>query len=66
MKNIKNSGLQESYLKLIEDSEKLELISGAGWTSVAKSIVSCSILSIALGNNGWVCTWTSECQKSCK
>lgn len=66
MKNLKNSGLQEDYLSLIEETKDLELISGAGWGGVAKSITSCSILSITLGNNGWVCTWTAECQKGCK
>ena len=66
MKNLKNSGLQEDYLKLVDVSKELELISGAGWTGVAKSLVSCSLVSITLGNNGWVCTWTAECQSNCR
>ena len=65
MEKIEKSGLQKEYLKLIDDIDNLELISGAGWQGVAKSITSCSILSFVLGNNGFVCTWTVECQSNC-
>ncbi|MEY8584777.1 plantaricin C family lantibiotic [Lactobacillus sp. AN1001] len=67
MENLKKSGLHDDFLKLIDDTEKVELTSGAsGWTGVAKSIVSCSVASFILGNKGWVCTWTVECQSTCK
>lgn len=66
MKDFKKLGLENELLSLVEDAEQLELMSGAGWTGVAKSITSCSLISFALGNNGWVCTWTAECQSTCK
>lgn len=66
MKELKKIGLEDELFTLIEDTEQLELMSGAGWTGVAKSILSCSLLSLALGNDGWICTWTAECQATCK
>lgn len=66
MKEFKKLGLENELLNLIEDTEQLELVSGAGWTGVAKSLTSCSLASFILGNDGWVCTWTAECQATCK
>ncbi|HGI2018209.1 plantaricin C family lantibiotic [Streptococcus gallolyticus subsp. gallolyticus] len=66
MNEFKKLGLENELFNLIEDTEQLELMSGAGWTGVAKSITSCSLLSIGLGNDGWVCTWTAECQATCR
>lgn len=65
MENIKKSGLEEEYLKLVDDVDDLELISGAGWKDAVKSITSCSIASFVLGNDGYVCTWTAECVSGC-
>ncbi|WP_455455265.1 plantaricin C family lantibiotic [Streptococcus salivarius] len=66
MKELKNIGLGDELITLIEDTEQLELMSGSGWTIVAKSIVSCTVASLALGNDGWVCSWTAECQSTCR
>lgn len=66
MKELKNIGLGDELITLIEDTEQLELMSGAGWSTViAKTVVS-SWASLALGNDGWVCTWTAECQSTCR
>ena len=66
MKELKNIGLGDELITLIEDTEQLELMSGSDWTIVAKSIVSCTVASLALGNDGWVCSWTAECQSTCR
>ncbi len=50
-------------VELVTEVEELDEISGGGWTwNLAWS----SIPSIVIGNSGYVCTWTYECQKNCK
>ncbi|WP_194192438.1 lichenicidin alpha family lanthipeptide [Clostridium chrysemydis] len=43
--------------------EVLDEMTGAGGTW---NMVFSSIISFGVGNKGYVCTWTHECQSSCK
>ncbi|EUJ30427.1 Lantibiotic lichenicidin VK21 A1 precursor [Listeria grayi] len=48
---------QRDFLKEIEEHEKQNQVSGGwGWKDLSKS----------LGNKGYVCTLTKECQKLCR
>lgn len=62
MKSFKNSGLDEEFVKLVDDLDNLEELSGGTFTTVFFS----AAVSVTLGNNGWVCTWTHECQDTCR
>lgn len=63
MKSFKNSGLNEEFVKLVDDLDNLEELSGAStWTNLLFG----TVVSLTFGNNGWVCTWTHECQDTCR
>lgn len=56
----------ESELGLIEmenDVMELDEMTGAGSTW---NLVFSGVISFGLGNKGYVCTWTYECQSNCK
>lgn len=52
-------GLEE----MNNDVEMLDEISGAGGTW---NLLFSSVISFAVGNKGYICTWTHECQSSCR
>ena len=52
-------GLEE----MKNDVEMLDEVSGAGGTW---NLLFSSVISFGFGNKGYVCTWTHECQSSCK
>ncbi|CAM3027501.1 plantaricin C family lantibiotic [Lactococcus hircilactis] len=61
--DFKELGLESESITLIEDIDELNELSGEGWTW---NLVFSSVVTLALGNNGYVCTWTHECQANCK
>lgn len=62
MSKIKNAGLELELNKLMEDAEELENIAGGTFKGGTIDLT----LSYVLGNKGWVCTWTYECQNNCR
>ena len=64
MKSFKNSGLDEEFVKLVDDLDNLEELSGAStWNNF---IISGTVVSLTFGNDGWICTWTHECKDTCR
>lgn len=61
MRNIKAAGLEGELQKLVDDVESMENISGGTFAGGTIDLT----LSYILGNKGWVCTWTCECQSNC-
>lgn len=61
MKNIKVAGLEGELQKLMDDAESMENISGGTFKGGTIDLT----ISYWLGNKGWVCTWTYECQSNC-
>lgn len=55
MKDIQKAGLQEELLILMDDANNLEQL--AGGTD--------SLVSIVMGNRGYICTVTVECMRNC-
>lgn len=58
-----NNEKELGLVELIEDVNELEESAGAGWTW---NLVFSSVISLGLGNDGYVCTWTYECQSNCQ
>lgn len=63
MRNFKEAGLDGELKKLMDDAESMQSSSGAGAGTVA---VTYTLLSYYMGNKGYVCTWTVECQNNCR
>lgn len=62
MNKIKKAGLEEELEKLIMDADDMENFAGGTfWTGTIDLTIS-----YAMGNKGWVCTWTYECQNNCR
>lgn len=62
MRNIKIAGLEGELQKLMNDAETMENISGGTLKGTPVDLT----ISYLLGNKGWVCTWTYECQNNCR
>lgn len=63
MRNFKEAGLDGELKKLMNDADSLENVSGGGTITVG---IAYGVFSYYLGNKGYVCTWTVECQDNCR
>ena len=67
MEKIKNAGLEGELRQLLNEADSIEEISGGTTVpTVTVPIVEYTIASYILGNKGYVCSWTVECQAQCK
>mgnify|MGYP002724405652 CR=1 FL=1 len=62
MNKIRTAGLESELQELITDAEDMENLSGGTFRGGTIDLT----LSYLLGNKGYVCTWTYECQNNCR